>query len=72
MEEKRVVEDNSQYIEYELCVPRRGFKQKMYLKAEPRKCSRCDNRRYIGWNETGNFPSACGCLKRVFVKFKED
>jgi hypothetical protein len=65
------VEDLSRYYEFTLEVKERNFKQTMYLTKEPRKCSKCDNKRIRGWNNTGNYPSVCGCIKKVFYKLKD-
>lgn len=66
-----VQEDNSMYYELTIEVPEKNFTETMYLKKEPRKCSKCDNKRVRGWNATGNYPVICSCVKSVFVKLKD-
>lgn len=57
-------------IEFEIKVPNRPT-YIVYLKANPKKCSKCDGKGHKGWNVTRNWPNVCKCVRDVYVDLKE-
>lgn len=57
-------------IEFEIKVPNRPT-YIVYLKANPKKCSKCDGKGHKGWNVTRNYPNVCKCVRDVYVDLKE-